>query len=139
MTRQIFLALAASSAFSILAAPPTVIVKKAGAERIVVSIETAAGSDVAKAFNTSLRKNLSLTGYFQVGLNGQIRVTGTPGASVVATGAGKQVTTTAAFSDAKGARMAARQFSDAIVFGVLIVVLLIKPAGLLGKPLSEKV
>lgn len=31
------------------------------------------------------------------------------------------------------------QFSDAIVFGVLIVVLLIKPAGLLGKPLSEKV
>lgn len=31
------------------------------------------------------------------------------------------------------------QLSDAIVFGVLIVVLLIKPTGLLGKKLSEKV
>ena len=31
------------------------------------------------------------------------------------------------------------ELSDAIVFGVLIVVLLIKPAGLLGKPISEKV
>jgi branched-chain amino acid transport system permease protein len=31
------------------------------------------------------------------------------------------------------------QFSDAIVFGVLIVVLLVKPAGLLGKPVNEKV
>ena len=115
MTRQIFLALAASSAISVLAAPPTVVVKKAGAERTVVSVETSSGSDAAKAFNASLKKNLSLTGHFQVGPNGQIRVTGTPGASVVATGAGKQVTTTAAFTDAKGARMAARQLSDAIV------------------------
>ena len=31
------------------------------------------------------------------------------------------------------------QFSDAIVFGVLILVLLIKPAGLLGKQVQEKV
>lgn len=31
------------------------------------------------------------------------------------------------------------QLSDAIVFGVLIVVLLVKPAGLLGKQISEKV
>lgn len=31
------------------------------------------------------------------------------------------------------------QLSDAIVFAVLIVVLLVKPAGLLGKPISEKV
>lgn len=31
------------------------------------------------------------------------------------------------------------QLSDAIVFAVLIVVLLIKPAGLLGKPIHEKV
>ena len=31
------------------------------------------------------------------------------------------------------------QFSDAIVFAVLIVVLLIRPSGLLGKPMSEKV
>ncbi len=31
------------------------------------------------------------------------------------------------------------QISDAIVFGVLIIVLLVKPAGLLGKPTREKV
>lgn len=31
------------------------------------------------------------------------------------------------------------QLSDAIVFGVLIVVLLVKPDGLLGKRVSEKV
>ena len=31
------------------------------------------------------------------------------------------------------------QFSDAIVFGVLIVILLVKPAGLLGKQVQEKV
>ena len=115
MTRQIFLALAASSVLSVLAAPPTVVVKKAGAERVVVSIETAANGAAAQAFNASLKRNLSMTGYFQVGPNGQIRVTGTPGANVVAMGAGKQVTSSAAFTDAKGARMAARQFSDAIV------------------------
>ena len=31
------------------------------------------------------------------------------------------------------------QFSDAIVFGVLIIILLVKPAGLLGKRVQEKV
>ena len=31
------------------------------------------------------------------------------------------------------------QMSDAIVFLVLIIVLLVKPAGLLGKKISEKV
>lgn len=31
------------------------------------------------------------------------------------------------------------QLSDAIVFGVLIVVLLVKPTGILGKPMREKV
>ena len=31
------------------------------------------------------------------------------------------------------------QFSDAIVFGVLIIILLVKPAGLMGKQIQEKV
>lgn len=31
------------------------------------------------------------------------------------------------------------KFTDAIVFGVLIIVLLVRPAGLLGKPVNEKV
>ena len=30
-------------------------------------------------------------------------------------------------------------FSDAIVFGILIIILIIKPAGLLGKKTNEKV
>jgi branched-chain amino acid transport system permease protein len=30
-------------------------------------------------------------------------------------------------------------FSDAIVFGILIIVLLVKPAGILGKNVGEKV
>jgi branched-chain amino acid transport system permease protein len=31
------------------------------------------------------------------------------------------------------------QISDAIVFGVLILMLMVKPTGLLGKPVREKV
>ena len=31
------------------------------------------------------------------------------------------------------------QLSDAIVFGVLIIVLLVKPTGILGKKINEKV
>ena len=31
------------------------------------------------------------------------------------------------------------QLSDALVFAVLIIVLLVKPTGLLGKPIREKV
>ena len=31
------------------------------------------------------------------------------------------------------------EFSDAIVFAVLIVILLVKPAGLMGKQVQEKV
>ena len=31
------------------------------------------------------------------------------------------------------------QLSDAIVFGILIVILLVKPTGILGKKISEKV
>ena len=31
------------------------------------------------------------------------------------------------------------KFADAIVFGVLVVVLLVRPAGLLGKHVNEKV
>ena len=38
-----------------------------------------------------------------------------------------------------GGAFISTQFSDAIVFMVLIVVLLLKPAGLLGKVVQEKV
>ena len=98
-----------------LAANQVVHVKKSGAERVVVTLETSETTPAAKAFNTSLRRNLGMSGTFKIGPNGQIKVTGTPGAGVAATGAGKQVKTAAAFSDEKAARMAARAFSDAIV------------------------
>ena len=101
-------------AATVLAAPPTVYVKHEGATRTVVSIETA-GGPAAKTYNAILKKNLELSGWFQVGQNGQIRVQGTPGGSVVAVGAGKQVTSSAAVIDERSARMAARQMSDAIV------------------------
>ena len=105
-----FAALAVSSLFALEGR-----VQKSGAERIVVSIETADNGPAAKAFNRSLRRNLGISGHFRVGPNGQIKVTGTPGAGVTAVGVGKQVKTSAAFSDDKAARQAAREFSDAIV------------------------
>ena len=112
--RQFVCALIVCAVASAFAAAPTVHVKKEGASRVVVSVETAGGTSAA-AYNRTLQRNLELTGYFQVGPNGQIRVTGTPGGTVTATGAGKQVTLSAAVTDDKSARMAARQMSDAIV------------------------
>ncbi len=115
MIRTMMFSFAAFAAGSLCMASGVVHVKKAGAERVVVSIETPAETPAAKAFNTSLRRNLDISGHFQIGANGQIKVTGTPGAGVTATGAGKQVSSSAAFVDVKAARMAARAFSDAIV------------------------
>ena len=112
--RQFVCAFALCAAASAIAAAPTVHVSKEGASRVVVSIETAGGKSAA-AFNRSLKRNLELSGYFQIGPNGQIRVTGTPGGAVTATGAGQQVTSSAAVTDDKSARMAARALSDAIV------------------------
>ena len=106
-----FIVCAAATAF---AAAPTVHVTKEGASRVVVSIETAGGTSAA-AYNRSLQRNLELSGYFQVGQNGQIRVTGAPGGTVTASGAGKNVALAAAVTDDKSARMAARQMADAIV------------------------
>ena len=110
--RQFFSAFVVCAAVSALVAAPTVHVTKEGASRVVVSIETAGGKS---AYSQSLRRNLDRTGYFQVGPNGQIRVTGTPGGTVTATGAGKQVSLSVPVTDDKSARMAARQMSDAIV------------------------
>ncbi len=112
--RQFACAFVACVIASAFAAAPTVHVKKEGANRVVVSIETAGGASAA-AYRNSLQRNLERTGYFQVGPNGQIRVKGTPGGTVTAEGAGKQVSLSAAVTDDKSARMAARQMSDAIV------------------------
>ncbi len=96
-------------------AAPVVHVKAAGAERTIVSVETTGNGPAAQAFNRVLKRNLDISGHFRVGPNGQIRITGNPGAGVTATGAGKQVSFGGTFADERGARMAARQFSDALV------------------------
>ena len=117
MIRPFTLALAALAATVFVPSVQalTTDVRKAGAERVSVTVETTAGTPAAKAFNTSLMLNLNRSGYFQVAPNGVIRVTGTPGAGVLVTGKGKQLKSAAAFSDEKAARMAARALSDAIV------------------------
>ncbi len=113
--RLAIFSLSVLSALSLISAPPKVVVEKAGAERTIVTIKTAGSSKAAKAYEKSLKRNLEISGHFRVGDSGQITVEGTPGATVTAKGAGKQITSTAAFADEKSARMAARQFADSIV------------------------
>lgn len=65
------------------------------------------------AYARCLKRNLELSGLFAVGGSGAIKVTGGAGA-VVAEGSGKRLTSTAAFTDDKSARMAARKLADAM-------------------------
>ena len=96
---------------AVAAAPvPNATVEKAGAERITVSVATPPG-----AYTTSLKRNLQISGWFTLAQEGTVKVSGTPGVSVVATGRGKTITATTAFADDRGARMAARRFVDAMV------------------------
>ena len=105
------LSLAVSAATAITAAPvPNAVVEKAGAERITVSVATPPG-----AYTTSLKRNLQMSGYFTLANEASIKVTGTPGVSVAASGRGKTITATTAFENDFGARMAARRFADAMV------------------------
>ncbi len=94
------------------AAPvPNAVVEKAGAERITVSVATPPG-----AYTSSLKRNLQISGWFTpAGEGAAIKVSGTPGVSVTATGRGKTITATTAFQDDRGARMAARRFVDTMV------------------------
>lgn len=92
-------------------AAPTVQVVKEGANRIAVSVE-ASGSP---AYLNCLKRNLELSGVFRVAPGGAVRVAGTAGAGLTATGRGKQLTDRGAFGDDKSARVAARRFSDAMV------------------------
>ena len=64
-------------------------------------------------FKECLKRNLELSGLFQVGGSGTIRVSGAPGA-IRAEGRGKVVNCTTPFADDKAARMAARRLSDAM-------------------------
>ena len=110
--KEFLLSLAVCAAAVCAAAPvPNAVVEKAGAERITVSVATPPG-----AYTTVLKRNLQISGHFTLApAGGSITVSGTPGVSVAATGRGKTMTATTAFSDDPGARMAARRFADAMV------------------------
>ncbi len=107
-------------AFSLAAAAPARVVHVGvkGVERIPVTVATASATPAQAAFNASLRRNLTLSGYFSLQPNAAIQITGTPGGKVTASNVGKQrmnVSIATPFVDAKAGRMAARQLSDAIV------------------------
>jgi len=80
-----------------------------GAQKFAVRINVG-----NQAFSRCLAKNLELSGLFQVSPNGQISVTGVPGA-IRAEGLGKNVPCMESFADDKSARMAARRLSDSMV------------------------
>ena len=65
------------------------------------------------AYAKCLKKNLELSGLFEVKPSGSITVSGNSGA-VVADGAGWRMSSPAVFTDDKSARMAARRFADSM-------------------------
>lgn len=80
-----------------------------GIQKVPVEIHVA-----NNAFANCLKRNLELTGYFSVGAQGSIKVSGASGA-LTASGHGHSVTSNATFADDKSARMAARQLSNRMV------------------------
>ena len=100
--------LATASAPSAAEAATVVDVNVRGAQKTSVAVKVA-----HPAFAKCLKKNLEISGLFTVGQSGSVTVSGVPG-SIRAEGMGKAVSSTAAFSDDKAARMAARRLSDAM-------------------------
>ena len=84
----------------------------AGAEKKTVSIDV--GGAQGATFAKTLKRNLELSGCFQVRPSGGIRVSGAAGSAVKAEGYGKALTSTAEVTDDKSARMAARKLADAM-------------------------
>ena len=72
---------------------------------------TGAGAD---AYTKTLKRNLELTGCFQVENGGAIKVSGAIGGTVTASGAGKSIGMPTPAGDDKAVRMAARRMSDEI-------------------------
>ena len=72
---------------------------------------TGAGAD---AYTKTLKRNLELTGCFQVENGGAIKVSGAIGGTITASGAGKSIGVPTPAGDDKAVRMAARRMSDEI-------------------------
>lgn len=86
----------------------TVDVSGTGIQKTPVEIQVG-----STAFANCLKKNLELTGLFEVRAPGAIKVSGVSGA-LRAEGQGKVVSAISQFADDKSARMAARKMSDMI-------------------------
>ncbi len=110
MTKRWFLGCLAAAVASGAHALQVQVVKQ-GAARVTVTLQVGGSPDYAR----TLKRNLELSGWFRIGPSGSVTVTGTAGGTVTATGRGRTVSSSEAFSDAAGARMAARRMSDAIV------------------------
>ena len=93
---------------AVAGAAPVVDVTGVGATKFGVAIQVG-----HPMFSRCLKRNLELSGLFQVGNSGTIRVFGAPGA-IRAEGRGKVVNCPIPFADDKAARMAARRLSDAM-------------------------
>lgn len=68
----------------------------------------------ADAYMKTLKRNLELTGCFKIENGGAIKVTGTIGGTVTASGAGKTISAPTPAGDDKAVRMSARRMSDEI-------------------------
>lgn len=89
----------------------TVNVEREGVEKFPVSIRV--GGD--EAFAKSLRRNLEISGVFQIRDNGAIRVTGATGAPIRVEGRGKVMGFNSSATDAKSARNEARALADKMI------------------------
>ncbi len=83
-------------------------VEGAGAGRTLVSIDVTGNP----AFKASLRRNLELSGCFEVARSGAVSVTGSVGGEIKVSGKGKVLTMASSAADDKSARMEARRLSD---------------------------
>ncbi len=89
----------------------TVNVEREGVEKFPVSIQV--GGD--QAFAKSLRRNLEISGIFQIREGGAIRVTGATGSSIHVEGRGKVMGMKSSAGDAKAARNEARALADKMI------------------------
>lgn len=112
MKKTILAAIAVVVSVSVAKAQTYIDIKGAGVEKKTVSISISGNH--ATAFTRSLTRNLERSGAFTVRPQGQIKITGTA-ASAVASGMGRSVSSpSAAVTDDKSARMAARAFANSL-------------------------
>ncbi|MBQ6136844.1 MAG: PD40 domain-containing protein [Kiritimatiellae bacterium] len=83
-------------------------VEGVGAGRMQVSIDVSG----SPAFKSSLRRNLELSGRFEVVAKGAIAVTGAVGGEIKVVGKGKVLALSSSAADDKAARMEARRLAD---------------------------